>query len=251
LTKRISAEKGEIMTGVHASLDARSVASLIGWWRDAGVDSFVEDEAQPWIGRAAVTAKPVVETPAILPATLSSFVDWLQNSPDIPGAGPPQRRIAPSGMAGAPIMVMVDMPESSDHAAQQLLSGDAGVLFDRMLAAIGLDRSQIYLAPLCPGRPATGQISEEYFKRLAEIARHHIGLAKPKRVWLLGQTTSRVLLGVDSVAARGKLHFINHDGGNVEVVASLHPRLLLQNPGRKAGTWADMQLLAKGILGEF
>lgn len=238
------------MTGVQTVLDARGVASLIGWWRDAGVDAFVEDTPQPWLGRAAVTAKPVVDAPATPPPTHSAFVDWLQTSADIPSAGPAPRRLAPSGIVGAPIMVMVDMPESSDHDAQKLMSGEVGQLFDRMLAAIGLDRAQIYLAPLCPGRPATGQISEEYFTRLAEIARHHIGLAKPKRVWLLGQTTSRALLGVDAVAARGKLHFINHSGGNVEVVASLHPRLLLQNPARKAGTWADMQLLMKGILGE-
>jgi uracil-DNA glycosylase len=247
LTKRISEGKGQFMTGDQTVLDARSVASLIGWWRDAGVNAFVEETAQPWLGRTNATATRIVEAPAALPSTHSAFVDWLQSSDDVPAAGPARIRLAPSGKAGAQIMVMVDMPESGDHAAHALMSGDVGVLFDRMLAAIGLTRDSIYLAPLCPGRPATGQLSEEYLPRLAEIARHHIALAAPKRVWLLGQSTNRALLGVDAVTARGKLHFINQDGGNVEVVASLHPRLLLQNPGRKAGAWADMQLLIKGI----
>lgn len=239
------------MSGVQTHSDARSVASLLGWWRDAGVDMLVEEEAQPWIGRAAVTAKPTAEAPApvSLPGSLSAFVDWLATSDDVPAAGPATRRLSPSGTPGAPIMVMVDMPDANDHASQQILSGDAGLLFDRMLAAIGLSRDKIYLAPLCPGRPATGQIGDEHLPRLAEIARHHVKLAAPKRVWLLGQTTSRAILRIDAVAARGKLHLINHHGGNVEVVASLHPRLLLQNPGRKAGAWADMQLLIKGMSG--
>lgn len=237
------------MTGVQSLSDARSVASLLAWWRDAGVDYLVEEEAQPWIGRPAATAKPVAEVPApaVLPATHSDFVDWLMTSDEVPTAGPATRRLPPAGVAGSSIMVMVDMPDSNDHAAGQLLSGDAGILFDRMLAAIGLNREAIYLAPLCPGRPATGQIGDEHLPRLAEIARHHVKLAAPKRVWLLGQTTSRAVLGIDAVAARGKLHLINHSGGKVEVVASLHPRLLLQNPSRKAGTWADMHLLMKGI----
>ncbi len=237
------------MNGVQPVSDALSAASMLAWWRDAGLDVFVENEPQPWIGRAAVTEKPAPPKPDALPDTLDAFAAWLRDSADIPEAGPSARRVMPSGSAGLPLMVMVDMPEMKDHEAGHLLAGDVGVLFDRMLAAIGLDRVSVYLAALCPGRPATGQLGEEHLSGLGKLARHHIALAAPKRVWLLGQSTSRAVLGVDAAAARGKKHYINQDVGNVETVVSLHPRLLLQNPQRKAGVWADMQMLIKGIDG--
>ncbi len=144
-------------------------------------------------------------------------------------------------------MILTDTPEASDVDAGKLFSGELGALFDKMLAALGLDRSRIYCASLCPARPLSGQIDAIFLPRFAEIARHHIHLAAPKRVWLLGQTTSRALLGMDDVTARGKLHLINHEGHIVESVVSIHPRRLIQSPQRKADVWVDMQRLVEGI----
>jgi uracil-DNA glycosylase len=240
------------MVGVQSDINPRAAASLIAWWRDAGVDSLVDDSPCSWLGRGAATERPVVAAEAVpetLPNTLAAFIDWLKNSPDVPSAGPEQRRIAPVGPKGAQLMVLVDMPEAKDHEAGVLMNNDVGVLFDRMLAVMGLSRATIFLAALCPGRPATGQLSEAHLPRLGLLARHLITLAAPKQIWIMGQATSSAVLGVDVAAARGKKQFINQDGGNVDSVASLHPRMLIQNPQRKAGTWADMQILIKGITG--
>ena len=145
-------------------------------------------------------------------------------------------------------MVLTDMPEQGDAEAGRLFSGETGDLIDRMLNALGLDRSKIYCAPLCPARPPTGRIDDMLLPKLSEIAQLHIRLAAPKRVWLLGQAASRAILGMDEVAAKGKLHLINQKAPIMEAVASIHPRLLLQNPKRKAGVWEDMQLLAGGLV---
>ena len=52
------------------------------------------------------------------------------------------------------------MPDADDVAAGMLLSGQVGILFDRMLAAIGQSRDTIYLAPLCPGCPPGARIDD-------------------------------------------------------------------------------------------
>jgi uracil-DNA glycosylase len=240
-------------TAIH---NAEAV-SLIGWWRDAGVDTFVDDMPVPWLEKGQSPIKPKhpakandalpMPSDAAMPQTLESFINWLMTSPDIPEGGAPVRRIAASGVAGAALMILIDMPEANDHETGQLLSGECAKLFDNMLAAIGLDRSSVYIAALCPARPVTGRLSDAALPRLADIARHHVALSVPKRLWLLGSTVSRALLGVDDVASRGNLHDFNHATVNIPTVASFAPRFLLDNPAQKAGVWADMQALIKGM----
>jgi DNA polymerase len=232
-----------------SALSPRAAASLLRWWEDAGVDLVVEDEPQPWTNRStrpAVAADPAPAPVESLPDTLPGLVDWLMTSDRIPAADLRARRVAPFGTPGAAIMLITDMPEMGDAEAGCLFSGETGALLDRMLAAIGHDRSTVYCAPLCPSRTATGRLDDEALSRLTEIVRRHIALVKPGRVWIMGQTASRALLGMDDIAARGSIREINCNGATIEAVASLHPRLLLQNPKRKALVWADMQLLVGG-----
>lgn len=230
------------------------VASLIGWWQDAGVDVFVDETPVPWLERAKpiakVDARSEARSPpsqAPIPSDLVALTGWLMSDPDIPEAGPTARRIASSGAHDASLMIMIDMPEANDHEAGALLSGECATLFDNMLKAIGQTRSSVYIAALCPGRPVTGRLSEAALPRLAEIARQHIALCVPKRLWLLGSTVSRALLGVDDVASVGNLHDFNHASVNIPTVASFAPRFLLEQPAQKARVWADMQVLIKGM----
>ena len=247
--------------------DPRLVAAALRWWDDMGVDTLVEDAPQPWLGRAAKPVDPLVtaeeprfsgsnapppvvaEAPlAPLPQSLEALVDWLMQDPAVPEAGPADRRLRPFGMPGAAIAIVTDMPEPGDAEASMLLSGEAGRLFDRMLAAIGLDRSCVYCLPLCPGRPPTGRLSPSALARLGEIARHHLVLAAPQRVWQLGQATSQALLGEDATTSPDKMGAdMKQVAEGLPCIASLHPRLLLQTPQRKAAVWKDMQALIGGM----
>jgi DNA polymerase len=251
--------------------DPRLVAAALRWWDDMGVDTLVEDAPQPWLGRVAKAVDPqmaaaeprfavpkadvIVPTPAAfeaplapLPQSLEALVDWLMQDAAVPEAGPADRRLRPFGTPGAAIAIVTDMPEQGDAEAGMLLSGDAGLLFDRMLAAIGLDRSSVYCLPLCPGRPPTGRLSPSALARLGEIARHHLTLVAPKRVWVLGQATSQALLGEDATTSSDEMGAdVKQVAEGLPCIASLHPRLLLQAPQRKAAVWKDMQALIGGL----
>jgi uracil-DNA glycosylase family 4 len=78
---------------------------------------------------------------------------------------------------------------------------------------------------------------------LAEIAKHHIQLIAPPRLLLLGNAASRAILGMELQAARGRLHDFNHKTGETGVVASFHPRFLMEKPAAKAEAWKDLQML--------
>lgn len=221
-----------------------TAASALEWWRDAGVDTLVDDEPRDWLARTpppAVASSPAAEEPAVapLPDTLEAFVAW-RCGPEAPEAarGP---GLGPEGDFASDLMIVVDCPESD-----ALLDGAAGRLFDRMLAAIGRDRATIHLAAFTTVRPLGGRIPPEDIARLEELLRHHVMLAAPRRVLLLGQAVSRALSGTDAIGGHRNLRAVNLNGTNVEVVASLHPRFLLTKPAMKTEAWKDLQLLMGG-----
>jgi uracil-DNA glycosylase len=221
---------------------AKAAASALDWWQAAGVDVLVEDEGFDWLGRttpaAPVSAPP---TPGVLPDTLDAFAAW-RLGPDSPEAMWGAPLIAAFGPVDADLMVLVDCPERDDRDA--LLGGAAGRLFDRMLAAIGRSRADVYLASVAVARPVAGRMPRDTEARLAEIARHHVALVSPERLLVLGNAASRAVLSAECTEARGSLRALNHrNGKTTSAAASFHPRFLLEKPACKADAWKDLQML--------
>lgn len=242
--------------GADQNLDWRaSIASALEWWRDAGVDCEIDDTPRDWLARAATApaldrpAGPAPEAapePAALPDTIEQFALW-RVSEAAPEAAWPGRAMGTQGEVSSGVMIVVDMPDRDDDSAGALLSGPAGALFDRMLAAIGRDRQSVYLAALAVKRPVAGRVTDEAGRQLEVLIRHHLSIARPKRVLALGNAASRAITGMDVAHARGSLRPVNHGGGTSEVVASFHPRFLLEKPAAKADAWKDLRLLMGGV----
>lgn len=239
------------MRGSFATIDAPGALSVLGWWSDAGVDTAISEAPVDWLAapRAAPDPKPAAPAPTVplLPETLETLRAWLAEGDDVPEANWGGPRLPPTGDPAAGLMIVADIPDRGDAEAGQVFSGDIGFLFDRMLAAIGRDRASVYLVPLASVRPPGGRIDAPSAARLAGIARHHIKLAAPKRLLLMGDAPSRALLGTDRRDARGKLRAFNHEGVSVDAVATFHPRFLLERPAAKAEAWKDLQLLIEDM----
>jgi DNA polymerase len=230
----------------------QELASALDWWADAGVDTLLQDDPRDWLARPVarpdnIAAEAVAEAPPeILADTLEAFIAWRMGN-----AAPEAEWLTPfvaaSGRPDSPLMVMTDMPEGDD--SESLLSGPAGRLFDRMLAAIGESRETVYLTSLAAARPLTGRIPPEQEARLIELARHHIALAAPKKLLLLGQATERVS-GTASRSASGNAEAdINYFGRKMEtmtVVAIRHPRFMLDHPAAKAEAWKQLMQFSPG-----
>lgn len=229
-----------------------SVTSALDWWQEAGVDTLVDEAPRDWLAQpmpdssafapAVAGAPPAVPVPAAMPDLLADFIAWRGGDqvPEVEWRGV---SIAASGPPDAAVMVLVDCPDKDDGAAGMLMSGEVGALFERMLAAIGLSRDTVHLAAVCAKRPVAGRMPREVEARLSTIAQHHIGLVAPKRVLCLGNAASRAILGAEMPGTRGSLHPFNHKDGQTGVVASFHPRFLIEKPAAKAEAWKDLQLL--------
>lgn len=233
-------------------------ASLLQWWNDAGVDCLVGEAAHDWL-RASPhlvrttlaplrTTENVADAPApALPDQLELFHAFLANDAALPFHVPAAPRVLPSGNPTSGLMLVTDVPGIEDCDSGMLISGEAGQLLDRMLAAIGRDRSTTYIASLSCFRTTAGSFTAAAAAQCAEIARHHIGLVAPKAVLLLGDTVSKALLGMSTIQARGKWYEIETQNGQFAAMASFPPSYLLDQPGAKRHAWADLQRLAERL----
>ena len=234
-------------------------ASTLRWWEEAGVDTLVAEAPRNWLTHSpTVSAQPAVPAPrdAASPAgapvsdpppdTIEAFQAWLLTSDSLPYATPSAPRLGPSGDPSAELMVLVDMPAAEDLAAGALLSGEAGALFDRMLGAIGRTRGDLYLAPLSPIRTASGMLDAPGASALADVARHHVGLAAPRTLLLFGDACSKALLGASVSKARGKWHEFNTTAGNINTLVTIRPAKLIAVPALKKLAWEDLQMLMEG-----
>ena len=254
----VGIEAGFTMDGTAEALSA------LRWWHDAGVDTLADDHPRDWLRPADQIAPVAPPAPiaqssppaapasaallpahaAPLPATLAAYAGWCADPVNFPDLGP--QRVCAAGDPASGLMLLLDMPETGDADAGQLLSGDLGRLFDRVLGAIGRDRASVYLAAICPARPASGRTAPATAAALVAAARHHVALAAPRFLLLMGQEAVTAF-GLDWPAARGHLHKIHHEGGMTTAIATFHPRMLPQSPARKAGLWDDLRLLLEEL----
>jgi uracil-DNA glycosylase len=234
--------------GEHRFRDV--VASALGWWAEAGLDTLADEQPRNWLAppaRPARMAEAVAEpVAASLPNGLEALHALLATGDYAPQPAPPGRRIAPSGTPGSALMIVADMPDADD--AGTLFTGETARLFDAMLAAMGLDRERIYLAPFSPAR-AAGRVAPEQGEALAALMRRHVALAAPRVLMIFGDEPARWLIGPETLQNRGGLRSFNHDGGTLPAIATFHPRHLRRMPALKAGAWADMRLLL-GVIGQ-
>ena len=233
------------MGGESGHIGLMEARSALAWWLEAGVDVAVQDEPRDWLKPAAARGQPATErAPAANVAqpsheTLAELQQWLANSVALPLAGTSSRRVLPHGPENAPVMFLADTPALEDAAAGQPIGGEAWILAQRMLAAIGIRGEDAYSASLSCFHAPGARMSNDDRQACAEIARQQIRLAKPRRLLLFGDGPCLALLGKRLVEARGHIHKIE----GMRTVATFHPRHLINRPLDKALAWRDLLLL--------
>ncbi|MDB5643727.1 MAG: polymerase [Hyphomicrobiales bacterium] len=155
------------------------------------------------------------------------------------------------GAPDARILFIGGAPDADGDRSGQVLAGRSGVLFDAMLAGVGLDRARVHLVNLVPWRPAGGKPPTPTEIAICEpFLRRYLELAAPDIVVALGDLPTRAVLGAKEpiVRARGKwLELALPDSKIVPAIAMLHPDYLLKAPAAKRYAWADMRALRKAL----
>lgn len=227
------------------------IAAALDWWREAGVDAVYTDEPRGWL--ADLQAEPAPTSPeskraeqpepaplpkiggesAGWPQDLANFKQWWLAEPSLDEGGLAPR-VAPTGEAGAELMVLVAMPEEADRDA--LLTGPHGRLLYGFLAAAGLASEKVYRAAALPRHTPLADWAELGRQGIGAILAHHVALAKPKRLLVLGRVILP-LCGHDPAQGAQKLRSFNHEGGRVPALYEVGLERLLGNWQSRARLW--------------
>lgn len=244
-------------SAAHGALKA-DIAAALDWWREAGVDHDYQDDPRDWLPpppAAVAEAAPQLAPPPPLarpaygaapqvmatvggprdgwPQRLEDFAPWWLAEPSL-DHGIVMERIAPRGPHAAPLMVLVDQPEAGDR--DLLLSGPLGKLLNGFLRAAGFEPDQVYVATaLCRHTPMPDW-SALIAAGLDSVTAHHVALAAPQRLIVLGGNLSP-LLGHDPTLSAESLRGFNHEGRTIPVLVAPGLDELLLRPRWKAVLW--------------
>ncbi len=122
-----------------------------------------------------------------------------------------------------------------------------------MLAAIGLDRTKVYIANMVPWRPPGNRNpTPEELALCAPFLHRQVELVAPKLLVTLGNVPTQALFattqGITRMRGQWKTLHINAWSG--PVLPTLHPAFLLRTPSAKAQAWKDMLSLKQAIVKE-
>lgn len=153
------------------------------------------------------------------------------------------RLVFAAGNPQARVMFVGEAPGRDEDQQGEPFVGRAGRLLDRMMAAIGLDRTSAYIANIIPWRPPGNRTPtpQETAICLPFISRQ-IELADPDVLVCLGGQAAQALFSTTEGITRLRGHFRDYETGTrtIKALATFHPAYLLRTPIGKRLAWRDM-----------
>lgn len=145
-----------------------------------------------------------------------------------------------SGPAPARLMIIGSGPHAAEDAAGQLWQGEPGALLDRMLAAMGLFRAEVYLASLVMCRLPEGQPPPDAaIKACTPFLRSQLSAVAPDVVLVLGEPAAHFLMR--SKTALAELRGSWWPLLDWPAITSHGLGTIVENPALKRESWADLQ----------
>jgi uracil-DNA glycosylase family 4 len=154
------------------------------------------------------------------------------------------------GNPAAAVMIVGEAPGADEDRIGRPFVGRAGQLLDRMLAAIGLSESQVYITNTVYWRPPGNRTpTPEEIEACAPFLARQIELLSPSVLVLLGGAAAKTILGVSEgiMRLRGKWLSYACAGRDLPTLATLHPAYLLRNPEQKRLAWRDLLTLQAAL----
>nr|WP_078056244.1 uracil-DNA glycosylase [Pacificimonas flava] len=141
------------------------------------------------------------------------------------------------------VMIVGEAPGGEEERQGRPFAGPAGQLLDKMLAAIELDRSRVYITNLSLWRPAANRVpNAAEAAELLPFLHRHIALVRPRLMLLVGGTSAKALMKTPSgiMRLRGRWHDIEVEGHSYPALPTFHPAYLLREPAQKRLAWQDL-----------
>ncbi|WP_339047518.1 uracil-DNA glycosylase [Candidatus Mesenet endosymbiont of Phosphuga atrata] len=233
---------------------------LLKFYRDSGIDYVLEDEKQ------MKEEEKVMEHKHMLPS------DWVVEAKKIAGRctsveelkkavesfnGCEVKAMATNtvfadGNPQAKIMLIGEAPGMNEDLKGIPFCGASGDLLDKMLAAIELDRTKVYISNTMFWRPPGNRRPTDLELEMCQpFVEKHIALVLPKILVLVGGTATYSLLDQTKSISRlrGQFHTYTNQYLDMEITTAVifHPAYLLRQPMQKRLAWQDLKQIKEYV----
>ena len=260
---------------------APTVSQLLAFYLEAGVDCalaetpvnrladpdlapVVSEAAPPRPVRAAPPPPAARGEPAQAPEaaiqsareaartapTLEALRELLENFDGCALKSTATRLVFSDGNPRARIMFVGEAPGREEDLEGLPFVGRSGKLLDRMIAAIGLDRTSAYIANVIPWRPPGNRTPTPQETQIClPFIQRQIELVNPDVLETLGNPSTQTLLSTRDGIMKTRGRWFDYDTGTrtIRAIATFHPAYLLRSPSYKRMTWQDLRAIATAL----
>jgi uracil-DNA glycosylase family 4 len=259
---------------------APTVQQLLALYLEAGVDCALTEEPVNRLSDPAIVAGPGETTPArpvkaaqaAIPAvrvepapeaaiasareaartapSLEVLRDLLENFDGCALKSTATRLVFADGNPHARVMFVGEAPGREEDIEGLPFVGRSGKLLDRMIAAIGLDRSKAYIANVIPWRPPGNRTPTPQETQIClPFIQRQIELVNPDVLVTLGNPSTQTLLSTREGIMKTRGRWFDYDTGTrvIRAIATFHPAYLLRSPSYKRMAWQDLRAIAKAL----
>jgi DNA polymerase len=274
----------KIVDAIMSSDHAPTVRDLIAFYLEAGVDCALEEEP---VDRLSACDGPIVPPAEASPAPARQLHDRTAAAAPRAGIAPPPEiaiesareaaRTAPSlealrtlldnfegcalkftasrlvfadGNPQARLMFVGEAPGRDEDIEGLPFVGRSGQLLNRMIAAIGLKRSDVYIANVIPWRPPGNRTPTPQETQIClPFIRRQIELVNPDVLVTLGNPSTQTLLQTREGIMKTRGKWFDYDTGarTIRAMATFHPAYLLRSPSYKRMAWLDLRAIARAL----
>ena len=190
---------------------------------------------------------PALEAEAPVPAKLDSWDSIIESIHRCTACELAQnctQKVPGVGSREADLLIIGEGPGHDEDIRGEPFVGRSGQLLDRMLAAIGIAREQVYITNIVKCRPPNNRDpKQQEAQQCRAFLEAQIKQLAPKVILSVGRVSAHSLLA--SNLPVGKLIQQTHrlPGTDIPLKVTYHPAYLLRNPSAKAIAWQDLKLL--------
>ena len=143
-------------------------------------------------------------------------------------------------------MLVGEAPGANEDKEGLPFVGRAGILLNKMLASIDLDRDKVYISNIVNYRPPENRKpNDEEIGKMPAFITKHIEIINPKILVLLGSTAMSALIGNNEVISKARGKWIEKKFGSCKtsIIITFHPAFLMRQPAQKKMAWIDLKMI--------
>lgn len=154
------------------------------------------------------------------------------------------KAVAGEGEPRAELVFVGEGPGEEEDLQGRPFVGPAGQLLDRIISAMGLSRTEVFIGNVVKCRPPANRTPRpEEVEACSPFLFRQLRAISPKVICALGAVAAQTLLS--SSEPIGKLRGRFHQWEGIAVMPTFHPSYLLRNPQRKREVWEDMKQILR------